>query len=135
MKKLFKLFSSLIVCSLTITLSSCSKYISSYKAIGLVRMNSSHKVETSFYSLEGTLVFKVKNPSKDNECDIDYFVQVDEGEVSIYYDNTGIKEKLVSVTKGQSVEDKGGNIEKGESVYIIIEASKGSRGKVIVELD
>ena len=60
MKKLFKLFLSLIVCALTVTLSSCSKYISSYKAIGLVRMNTLSKVETSFYSLEGTLVFKVK---------------------------------------------------------------------------
>ena len=135
MKKLFKLFLSLIICALTITLSSCSKYISSYKAIGLVRMNTLSKVETSFYSLEGTLVFKVKNPSKDSECDIDYFVQVDKGEVSIYYDNTGTKEKLVTVTKGQSIEDKGANIEKGESVYIIIEASKGSRGKVIARLD
>ena len=60
MKKLFKLFLSLIVCALTITLSSCSNYVSSYKAIGLVRMNTLSKVETSFYSLEGTLVFKVK---------------------------------------------------------------------------
>ena len=84
------------------------------------------------------LVFEpMESRTKSSNVGVDYVGVVPgiKQSVPFYYDNTGTKEKLVTVTKGQSLEDKGGNIEKGESVYIIIEASKGSRGKVKINLD
>ena len=130
-----KIITFLTVLSLMITFSSCDTYTSSFSAIGLVRMNTSHSCETSFYSLEGQLVFKLKKSDVGAEGEISYSIQVEEGEVRLYYDIYGVKEELATVKAGESVEDKGGYIEGGKTVYIIIEATEKSRGKVSVELD
>ncbi len=129
-----KLISILILISLMLSLCSCDEYVSSYKAVGLVRSNSSHGCQTSFHSLDGMLVFKIKKSDKGSEGDIGYSVTVDEGKVDLYYDAYGVKEKLTSVKAGESVTDRGGYVEGGFTVYIIIEATK-ARGRVSVELD
>ena len=120
--------------SFLITLCSCNKYTSSYKAIGLVRKQTSHSCDASFHSLEGQLVFKIKK-SASGEGDISYSVQVDKGEIRLYYDIYGAKEELAQVKAGESVDDYGGYVESGKSVYIIIEASEKTKGKISVELD
>ena len=130
-----KIITFITILSLMLTLSSCDTYTSSFHAIGLVRSNNSHSCETSFYSLEGQLVFKLKKSDVGAEGEISYSIQVEEGEVRLYYDIYGVKEELATVKAGESVEDKGGYIEGGKTVYIIIEAAEKSRGKVIVELD
>ncbi len=131
-----KIISCIMMLSLLITLCSCSKYTSSYKAIGLVRSNTSHSCEASFHSLEGQLVFKIKkSDSGTAEGDISYSIQVDEGEIRLYYDIYGTKEELVQVKTGASVDGNGGYVESGKPVYIIIEASEKTKGKISVELD
>ena len=121
--------------ALLFTLSSCGRYVSSYMAVGLVRSQTSHSCKASFLSLEGRLVYKLKKTDDGNEGNISYTVEVDEGEVTIYYDIYGIEEELVRVKSGESASDKGGYIEGGKTVYIIIEADEKSRGKVSVELN
>ena len=122
--------------SLLITLCSCSKYTSSYKAIGLVRSNTSHSCEASFHSLEGQLVFKIKKTDSGTaEGDISYSIQIDEGEIRLYYHIYGTREELAQVKAGESVDDHGGYVESGKPVYIIIEASEKTKGKISVELD
>ena len=116
------------------SLGSC-KYVSSYKAIGLVRSQTNHSLETSFYSLEGQLVYKLKKTNNKNDGQISYSIEVEKGEIIIYYDIYSEKEKLVEVSSNQSVNDKGGYIEGGKSVYIIIEAKNSARGKVKIELN
>ena len=129
-----KFISWVMMLSFLITLCSCNKYTSSYKAIGLVRKQTSHSCDASFHSLEGQLVFKIKK-SASGEGDISYSVQVDEGEIRLYYDIYGAKEELAQVKAGESVDDYGGYVESGKSVYIIIEASEKTKGKISVELD
>ena len=131
-----KIISCIMVISLLITLCSCGKYTSSYKAIGLVRSNTSHSCKASFLSLEGQLVFKIKkSDTGEAEGDIRYSIQVDEGEIRLYYDIYGTKEELARVKAGESVDACGGYVESGKPVYIIIEASEKTKGKVSVELD
>ncbi len=126
----------IITLSLLITLCSCDKYPNSFKAIGLVRSQTSHSCEASFYSLEeGQLVFKIKKSDRGTEGDIAYSIQVDEGEIRLYYDIYGTKEELAHVKSGESVDGFGGYVEGGKTVYIIIEATEKARGKVSVELD
>ncbi|MBQ7343442.1 MAG: hypothetical protein IJW53_01615 [Clostridia bacterium] len=130
-----RLISFILLLSLLVSLCSCDEYVSSFSAVGLVRSNTSHSFETSFLSLEGQLVFKIKKTEKGTEGDINYSVKVDEGELNLYYDIYGTKELLANVKAGESVDSSGGYIEGGKTVYFIIEATEGTRGKVSVELD
>ena len=115
---------AVLLLSLMLTLGSCGRYISSYKALGLVRSNTSHSCKASFKSLEGELVFKIKKTEVGTEGSIKYSVTVEEGEINLYYDIFGVKEKLATVKAGESVEDVGGYVEGGYQVYIIIEAAE-----------
>lgn len=130
-----KALSFIMILALLLTLCSCSKYKSSYMAIGLVRSQTSHSCETSFYSLQGQLVFKIKKSDTGKEGDISYSVSLEEGELCVYYDIYGTKEELVSAKAGDTLTGSSGYIEGGKTVYIIIEATEKSRGKVSVELD
>ena len=132
MKKILALI--LIITLFSISLCSCGKYVSSYRAIGLIRSNTSHSCKASFYSLEGELVFKLKR-SDSGEGDVQYSVSVEEGEIHLYYDIYGTKSELARVKAGENLNGRGGYVEGGKTVYIIIEAAKGSRGEVSVELD
>lgn len=129
-----KLLSLVVLVCILLALGGCEKYTSSYQAIGLVRSNNSHSCEVSFLSLEGQLVYKLKK-SESGEGDIGFSVSVEEGEVAVYYDIYDVKQELVRVTAGGSVTDRGGYIEGGHTVYIIIEAAEGTHGRVSVELD
>lgn len=132
MKKRF--FAFVLLLSLLASLCACGKYVSSYSAIGLVRSNTSHSCKASFHKLDGELAFKIKKTDTDGEGDISYTVSADKGEIRLYYDIYGTKEKLAEVKAGESVTSRGGYIESGKEVYIIIEAADAG-GKVTVELN
>ena len=131
MKRILSLF---LAASLLFLLCSC-KYISSYRAIGLVRSNNSHSCKASFLSLDGELVFKLKKTDSGADGKISYTTSVEEGEVYIYYDIYGIKEELASIKAGESFTESGGYVEKGHTVYIIIEGKNNAHGKISVELN
>lgn len=131
-----KLIISIMIVITLVSLSSCIKYTSSFKAIGLVRSNNSHSCSASFYSLEGQLVFKIKKSDfSKSEGNISYSIEVEQGEVALYYDIYGVKEQLAKVEAGESLNTTGGYVESGKYVYIIIEGTNNARGKVKVELD
>ena len=130
-----RFISFMMILSLLFLLCSCGKYTSSYKAIGLVKNQTSHSCEASFHALEGQLVFKIKQSNAGTDGDISYCVQVDKGEIYLYYDSCGVKEELVHVKAGESIENSGGYVTNGESVYIIIEATEKAKGKISIELD
>ena len=129
-----KLLSIITLLAVIFSFSSC-KYTSSYRAVGLVRSNSSHSCDVSFLSLEGQLVFKLKKSDSGSEGTISYTASVEEGEVYIYYDIYGTKEALAAIKAGETVSESGGYIEKGHTVYIIIEGKDNAHGKVSVELN
>ena len=97
-------------------------------------MHNSHSCEASFHSLEGELVFKIKR-TESGEGTVGYSIKVDKGDVRIYYDIYGVKEELAHAVAGETLEGRGGYVEEGKTVYIVIEAAEGSRGKVKVELN
>lgn len=130
-----KLISLLVLFAIIFSLCSCDSYVSSYKAIGLVRSNTSHSCKASFYSLEGHLVFKLKMSDAEDEGSISYSMRADSGEIRLYYDIYGVKEELARVKAGETLEGSGGYIEGGRTVYIIIEAEEKSGGLVSAELD
>ena len=54
-----------IIIQLLIIQCSCNRYTSSFEAIGLVRSQTSHSCEASFYALkQGQLVFKIKKTDR-----------------------------------------------------------------------
>ena len=120
---------------LLISLCSCDKYTSSYKAMGLIRNQTSHSCSAQFYSLDGRLVFKVKKSGEGEEGSIHISAEVEEGELYVYYDIFGVKEELAHLSAGESVNENRGYVESGKTVYIIIETVGKARGKVSVELD
>ena len=100
-----------------------------------MKTQTSHGFETSFYSLRGEMVFKIKKTDNGAEGDIRYSIRVDEGELYVYYDIYGVKEPLAHVKAGESVVSQGGYVEGGKRVYIIIEARENAGGAVSVELN
>ena len=129
-----RIISLIMLASIMLSLSSCGRYVSSYSAVGLVRNQTSHSCEASFLSLDGILVYKLKRTAA-GEGDINYSVQVDEGELRLYYDIYGTKEELAQVKSGESIEGSGGYVECDKAVYIIVEATEKSRGKFVIELN
>ena len=127
-----KLLSLILLLSLALSLCSCSKYISSYSAIGLVRSSDSHSCEASFHKLNGTLVFKVRKTDA-AEGDVSYSIKADEGEIRILYDLYGEKRELAYAKAGEILTGRGGYVEAGQDIYIIIEATD-AKGKVTVDV-
>ena len=130
-----KLLSITMILSSLFLLCSCARYTSSYKALGLVKNQTSHSIDVRFRSLQGQLVYKLKKSKAQTEGNVSYSLQVDEGEIVLYYDANGVKEELARAKAGETVEDVGGYVEGGHTVYIIIEATEKARGRICVELD
>ncbi len=114
MKKIVILLVSVF---LFITLPSCGKYTSSYKAIAFVRSNEAASGFMTFYSFEGRMVFKLKSSS---EGDLRYTAKLESGSAAVYYDFNGSKQMLFSISGGEEIDSHGGYVESG-TVYIIIE--------------
>ena len=130
-----KIISIIIALSMLLVMCSCGRYVSSYMALGLMRNQTTHSCFASFQSLEGQLVFEIKKSDVGTEGEINYSVQLEKGEIRLYYDIYGTKEELAHVKAGESIENSGGYVEGGKPVYIIIEATDSAKGKVSVELD
>jgi hypothetical protein len=132
MKKIISFALSIL---LLVSLSSCDGYVSSYKALGLIKSQTTHSFSAQFYSLDGQLVFKVKKSGEGEEGSIHISAEVEEGEIYVYYDIYGVKEELAHLSAGESVDENRGYVESGNKVYIIIETVGSARGKVSCELD
>jgi len=116
MKRIFSLIASLIILLL---LTGCGKYSSSYKAIGFVHSNGSASAEMSFYSFDGTMVFKLKSSG---EGDLKYTAKLESGTATVYYDYYGTKSELFTISPGEELDSHGGYVESG-TVYIIVETN------------
>lgn len=114
-------------------LSACSRHISSYKAIGLNAESSNDHCSVQFRSLTGRYVLQTKKTGS-SEGTISYSIQLEEGEINIYYDALGVKELLCSAKAGAPVTGVGGYVERGKRIYIIIETVTPARGSVTVDI-
>ena len=114
------------LCSLVllVLLCGCSKYISSYKALGFIHTNTSSNAYMGFHSFEGRMVFTLKSKG---EGEIKYTASLDEGCVIVSYDFYDTKSELFTIEGGGSCESSGGYIEEG-TVYIIVETDGKCKG-------
>lgn len=123
----------LLILVMLFSFTACSPYISSYSALGLVRSSFGGECSASFLKLDGRLVFELRAPDG-GEGDIKYTASLEAGDLSVYYDIYGTLEPLFSVSEGEEVDARGGYIEGGKSVSIVIDA-KGARGNIAVSLE
>ena len=129
-----RLICVLLAVALLCGMTSCSGYVSSYSAIGLVRVNTKSKCEIRFMRLDGTCVFKLRNRD-DGEGELRYTASLESGEVNVYYDANGVKELLVHLKAGESVEGCGGYFEGTGRIYVIVETvGSAAEGRISVEL-
>lgn len=127
----------LILVCLTVLFSSTScdfRYVSSYKALGLVRNEMGDRGSAKFSRLDGTLVLKLKMNGTGLENSIGCKATLDEGEINVYYDIFGVKELLFNLKAGESIDERRGYIESGHRVYIIIETVTPAKGSVEIDL-
>lgn len=119
-KQIFLGFVTVIMAALLFTLVGCNKYSSHYKAMAMVRTNTSKSASLKFSNLEGTIVFKLKCESESEK--INYSAKLENGGAKVFYDCNGTKTELFSINSGDDINDVGGELQKG-TVYIIVETS------------
>ena len=132
MKKIL-LFVLCIAVLLSVT--ACSGYVSSYKALMFVRQERGDHASISFSGFEGTYVMKLKMRGEGQEGDIHCKASLTEGEINVYYDWLGTKELLFNLKAGESIDERLGYIESGHTVYIIVETvTPAKEGKISIDL-
>ncbi len=126
-----------ILCAVTavimlFSLAGCAKYSSKYMAVGFVHSNEAKKASMSFYTFEGSMVFKLDS---DKEGDIKFSAKLEEGNAAVYYDYYGEKEELFTLKSGDEISARGGYVEKG-TVYIIVETDgRCLNGNIDISID
>ena len=113
---------------------SCAPYVSSFKALGLVRNEWGDHGSAKFQRLDGTLVLKLRMSGKGEEGAIQCTASLDEGKINVYYDSLGVKEFLFNLKAGESINERRGYVESGHNVYIIIETVEPAKGSVEINL-
>ena len=121
MKRIFMTIIAAVCIAISVFTAGCSKYVSHYSAIGLVRTNTAHHASMSFSSFEGTNVCTLK--VKDDGGKISYSANLEKGSAIVYYDFDGTKQELFTISAGESIDSALENMPKG-NVDIIIETSE-----------
>ena len=118
MKKRFSLVLAAVLMSMI--LAGCSPYVSSYKTIAMVQSNVSDSAFMDYSTLEGTMVFTLK--AKENGAKLKYSGSIQNGDVTVYYDDDGTKKELFSLKGGDYVRDSLDLAQTGK-VYVIVETN------------
>ena len=132
MKKILLCFLCL---TLLLSVTACSGYVSSYKALMFVRSEMGDHATISFSKLEGTYVMKLKMKGEGQEGSIHCKASLEAGEINVYYDWLGTKELLFNLKAGESIDERLGYIESGHTVHIIVETvTPAKEGKISIDL-
>ena len=126
----------IVLCiALLLSVTACSGYVSSYKALMFVRTENGDHASISFSGFEGTYVMKLKMKGEGQEGNIHCKASLDEGEINVYYDWLGTKELLFNLKAGESIDERLGYIEGGHTVHIIVETvTPAKEGKISIDL-
>ena len=102
---------------LLISLTGCSGYTSSYKAVAFVHSNEPSSAFMSFYNFDGRMVFKMKSAEGGQ---LNYSAKLESGSATVYYDSNGTKTFLFSIAGGEETDP--GSIAVGAgTVYVLVE--------------
>ena len=107
----------LVMAALALFLAACGRYVSSYRAVGLVRTNSAGAASMSFMTFEGRMVFRLKCAQDQR---LNYEAKLTSGRAAVYCDADGTKTELFSLGAGEELASSFGPLQKG-TVYIIVE--------------
>ena len=116
MRKILLLFAA---AALALSLAGCGRYVSHYHAIGFVHSNESDSAFMSFYSFDGSMVFKLKNRN-DSGGQLEASAKLESGSAAVYVDDNGTKRELCVVGAGDDVETAAVLSGRG-TVYVIVE--------------
>ena len=119
-KHIFATLIATVMVLVLLMLSGCNSYRSHYNAVAFAHTNTSKNASMRFSSFEGTMVFQLKCKNADEK--ISYSAKLEDGSANVFYDCSGTKTELFSVSTGDDISDIGGELQKG-TVYIIVEAS------------
>ena len=124
-----------LICALAfvLLLSLVACEVSSYKALMLIKSVKDDYCEVSFDYLDGKLVLK-PHYTRSGEGDIHYSATLEEGEINVYYVFLDVKQLLFNIKAGESIDSRGGYIEKGRQT-IIIETVTPANGKITISFD
>ncbi len=109
-------------------------YASHYRAVAFVHSNTRTEAYMSFFSFEGTMVFKLK-------CDVqggtvNYSANLESGSARVWIDCGNGKTELFAIGAGGEMRSFGGEPEKGATVYVIVETDgKCGNGSFSFTLD
>lgn len=124
---------SILVILLSVSLSGCSKYTSSFIASIYIHSSDSDSASMRFDSFKGREVMKFKAP-KNKKTTIHYKATLGEGTATVFYDD-GTKNELFTIKEGESLEASFGEFED-TTIYVIFETDgKCKDGKVELELE
>lgn len=112
----------LLLPMLAISLSSCGKYSSHYKAFILVTTQHTDHGSIRFHEFEGQYVFNFRKTSS-GEGAISYSATLKEGQIDVSYVVLGTESLLFSIKNGETYENKGGYIEKNQKVKVIVRSN------------
>ena len=130
-RSVFLVTSVLVLCVLCLT--GCSKYSSSYSAVGLVHSNTSEEAFMSFSSFEGTMVFQLS--ADDDDDRINGSAALESGSLTVYVDDGTVKQEWFSLHAGERFSLSGTPHGRG-TVYIIVETQeKCGNGRLEFEMD
>ena len=107
-----------IVLLLMLCAAGCSKYTSSYKAVGFVHSNTAEAASMSFFTFRGTIAFKLLNGKAD--AGLVCKGKLDSGELTAYYDCGGGKTELFTLRGGGTTDTFVGGLPGGK-VWIVVE--------------
>ncbi len=120
-----------IVAALILGLVSCSSYTSSFAATMLIRSEGGNSCYAKWNTMNGRLVLDATKKT-DGEGEIHFTASLDEGEMTVYYLVRGVgdeqKLELFTLKGGEQIDSRGGYVEKGNRVQIIIETNGKTKG-------
>ena len=110
------------------------KYVNKYAAVGFVHSNTSSSAYMSFYTFDGTMVFKLKN--KDSAGKLHASGTVESGNLKVYWDHGQGKELAMNLQKPKALwEWTAEDFETG-TIYIIVETDgKCENGELHFDLE
>ncbi|MBQ6268242.1 MAG: hypothetical protein IJK64_10795 [Clostridia bacterium] len=114
-------------------LSGCGGYKSNYHAVGFVHSNDADSAFMSFYSFEGTMVFRLK--CKDASARIRYTAKLETGALTVTCVSGDDETALFTLRDGEEVQATGGKLSPGTVRILVKTDGKCENGDLTFALE
>ncbi|MBQ3792170.1 MAG: hypothetical protein II797_03600 [Clostridia bacterium] len=119
---------------LSLFLSACVPYTSSYSAVGFVHSQYDKNASMSFYEFTGKMVFTL-NWNEEETGTVRCDMTLEEGDVTVFLGDGQTETELVRVRSGDDFTVDAGTLKKGP-VYLIVQTNgKSANGSFVFTLE